>query len=193
MYVTAGVIWAIALFYPKPTDLLIIAIVLFVSIKAFMTYTPLKEFYPILYPFAPMVFLLTLYINSGSFALLWLIVTVAVCDIGAYYIGKIVGKNQFCQTSPNKTVEGVVGGVVVATIVGTIVGVFSYSISLAFTVSLFVSIASIFGDLFESYLKRAADVKDSGSILPGHGGVLDRIDGHLFGGIIMVIMLSSFA
>jgi phosphatidate cytidylyltransferase len=193
LHITAGAIWIMALFYPKPTDLLIVAIILFVSIKAFMKYAPLKEFYPILYPFAPMVFLLTLYINNGALALAWLIVTVAACDVAAYYIGRTIGKNKFCETSPNKTVEGVIGGIVVATMAGTAVGLLSYSVFLAFTVTFFVAIASIFGDLFESYLKRGANVKDSGDILPGHGGILDRVDGHLFGGIIMVILLSSFA
>jgi len=52
-----------------------------------------------------------------------------------------------------------------------------------------VAMSSVFGDLIESYLKRRADVKDSGNILPGHGGVLDRIDGYLFGSIIMLVLL----
>jgi phosphatidate cytidylyltransferase len=56
-----------------------------------------------------------------------------------------------------------------------------------------VAVASVFGDLFESYLKREADVKDSGDILPGHGGILDRTDGYLFGGVIMLVLLRLLA
>jgi phosphatidate cytidylyltransferase len=56
-----------------------------------------------------------------------------------------------------------------------------------------VAIAAVFGDLFESYLKRQAGVKDSGNILPGHGGVLDRIDGYLFGAIVMHILLRGLS
>jgi phosphatidate cytidylyltransferase len=59
-------------------------------------------------------------------------------------------------------------------------------------ISLVVAVASVFGDLFESYLKREADVKDSGDILPGHGGILDRTDGYLFGGIVMLVLLRLF-
>ena len=62
-------------------------------------------------------------------------------------------------------------------------------LGIAFIISLMVSVSSIFGDMFESSLKRAADVKDSGDILPGHGGILDRIDGYLFGGIVMLVLL----
>ena len=78
---------------------------------------------------------------------------------------------------------------IVATIGGTFVGVTIVDIEKAVIVSFFVAASSIFGDLFESYLKRKAGVKDSGSILPGHGGVLDRIDGYLFGGVVMLVLL----
>jgi len=61
--------------------------------------------------------------------------------------------------------------------------------SIAFLISFAVAASSIYGDLFESSLKRAAKVKDSGDLLPGHGGVLDRIDGYLFGGIVMLVLL----
>jgi phosphatidate cytidylyltransferase len=85
--------------------------------------------------------------------------------------------------------EGVTGGIAVATIAGMFTGLFIVDLGVAFLVSFAVSVTSIFGDLFESSLKRAADVKDSGDILPGHGGMLDRIDGYLFAGIAMLVLL----
>jgi phosphatidate cytidylyltransferase len=85
--------------------------------------------------------------------------------------------------------EGLVGGVILATVGASFVGVMIVDIEKAVIISFAVSIASIFGDLFESSLKRQAGVKDSGTILPGHGGVLDRIDGYLFGSVIMLVLL----
>jgi phosphatidate cytidylyltransferase len=72
------------------------------------------------------------------------------------------------------------------------VGIYNYSFLLSLVVALLVSTSSIFGDLFESYLKRNANIKDSGNILPGHGGVLDRLDGYLFGAVVMVLLLGAF-
>jgi phosphatidate cytidylyltransferase len=121
----------------------------------------------------------------------WLLVTVALTDVGAFFVGKTIGRTKFSSTSPNKTLEGVIGGVLIATLVGTLVGLYTYSLSKSIMVSLAISIASVFGDLFESYLKREAGVKDSGNVLPGHGGVLDRIDGYLFGVVMMVTALRA--
>ena len=118
---------------------------------------------------------------------------VVFADVGAFLVGKQIGKTPFSPTSPNKTLEGVFGGILMATVAGTF---FAYANDLdSFIVALFISfataVAAIFGDLFESYIKREAGVKDSGSIFPGHGGVLDRVDGYLFGAVIMVIVSRS--
>src|SRR5690606_9671598 len=97
----------------------------------------------------------------------------------------------FSATSPNKTLEGVIGGVVIATAIGAFIGYKDYNLVKAILVTFSMSIAAVFGDLFESYLKREAGVKDSGNVLPGHGGMLDRIDGYLFGVVMMVIALRA--
>ena len=145
------------------------------------------------YPFLSLMMLMMLYMYKGMAVLGWLIVIVAVTDSMAYIIGKNFGKKfikkGFSPTSPNKTWEGVIGGIVSGSIAGAFVGMYFYSIAGAFLISFFVSIFSVFGDLFESYLKRKAGVKDSGNILPGHGGILDRIDGYLFGAPLMWAMI----
>ncbi|WP_457561120.1 phosphatidate cytidylyltransferase [Caminibacter sp.] len=138
-----------------------------------------------LYPFFPLMLLYALYLKTSMGFIGWMIVIIAATDSFAYLIGKNF-KGQFIEkgfspTSPNKSWEGVIGGVVSGSILGAIVGLAFFNFFEAFVISLSVSIASVFGDLFESYLKRRAGVKDSGNILPGHGGVLDRIDGYLFG------------
>ncbi len=146
-----------------------------------------------LYPTLPMLALYELYLDFGINYLVWIVCIIAPTDIGAYVVGKFIGKTQFNPISPNKTWEGVGGGVAIATIIGTLVGVQFYSLCISFIVSFGVSAISIWGDLFESYLKRKANVKDSGSLMPGHGGVLDRIDGYLFGAIVMMMLLEGLS
>jgi phosphatidate cytidylyltransferase len=136
-----------------------------------------------------MLFILTMYQEYGVLSLLWLLVVVAATDVGAYAVGKSIGKTPFSETSPNKTIEGVLGGIAVATVAGMFVGLSLVDLGVSLIISFMVAVSSIFGDLFESLLKREAGVKDSGDILPGHGGVLDRIDGYLFGAIVMLVLL----
>jgi phosphatidate cytidylyltransferase len=192
IYFYAVGIWIAAYFYPKPEDLVFVVGVIFASILAYTKEFNKDLFLPLMYPIVSYLFLLSLYISFGMESLLWLVAVVAGTDIGAYFVGKSIGKTQFCQTSPNKTLEGVFGGIIVAAILGIVFSPEYIGFFAAFIISLIVAAASVFGDLFESYLKREADVKDSGDILPGHGGILDRSDGYLFGGILLLILLRMF-
>jgi phosphatidate cytidylyltransferase len=126
-----------------------------------------------------------LYLHShfeqGSWMLLYLFTLVWIADIGAYFSGKKFGRNKLAKTiSPGKTWEGVVGGVLLNLVWMLVVFSLSQGFGLALLpfllIGLITSALSVVGDLFESILKREANVKDSGKLLPGHGGILDRID-----------------
>lgn len=182
-------LWAIAGIYPYGDDLFVLAGVFYASAVAFNKDLEWKYFFPFIYPTAGILFTFTMYQEYGVVTLLWLLVVVAMTDVGAYAVGKSMGKTQFSETSPNKTMEGVVGGIAVATVAGMFLGLTFVDFGTSLIISFAVSLSSIFGDLYESSLKRAADVKDSGDLLPGHGGVLDRIDGYLFGSIVMLVLL----
>ncbi len=121
---------------------------------------------------------------GGYRATLLLIATVVVSDSAQFYSGRLFGRRPLAPViSPKKTVEGVVGGLVVATVFVTLAGTRVFpSAGRASLVLLGVAIVGlgICGDLFKSRLKRTAGVKDSSALIPGHGGVLDRIDALLF-------------
>tara|TARA_B100001057_G_C22489239_1_gene809562 strand:- start:166 stop:561 length:396 start_codon:yes stop_codon:yes gene_type:complete len=104
-------------------------------------------------------------------------------DIGGYIFGKILKGPKISKISPNKTISGTIGSIFFSSIVFVSLISFltnNFKISLII-VGIIISIASQIGDLFFSYLKRKAKVKDTGKFLPGHGGLLDRIDGILLG------------
>lgn len=189
IYIYTILLWVAVYFYPMPIDLIFIVAIGYASQLAYKRTLDKKLFLPLLYPTASFIFLMTLYSEYGVKVLLWLFVIVAATDIGAYFVGRSFGKTKFCETSPNKTLEGVFGGMAFAIILGTLTSISEVGIIGAIIVSAIVSLSSVFGDLYESYLKREAGVKDSGTILPGHGGVLDRVDGYLFGAITMVVLL----
>jgi len=185
----AGAIWALAAFYPKADDLFLIAALVVAAIYVYNPQREVKGLFAFIYPTAGMLFMLTLYVDYGIYSIFWMIMIIAGTDVGAYAVGKSIGKTKFSPTSPNKTLEGVLGGIGMGILFGVVVGSGEYGFWLAALVSAATASISVFGDLFESFLKRKADVKDSGNFLPGHGGALDRVDGYLFGAIMMVVLL----
>lgn len=194
-YLYATIIWVVAYFYPNPDDLFFVMAIFFGAKLAYtQEHIKKKLLLPFLYPVSGFLFMLVLYRDFGITWMLWLLVIVVLADTGAFFVGKSVGKTQFSPTSPNKTLEGVIGGIAFATVAGTVMGYFMELVPffVAVIVSFSTAVAAVFGDLFESYIKREAGVKDSGDILPGHGGVLDRLDGYLFGAIVMLITLRAF-
>ena len=192
-YIFTFFIWVLAYINERVVESAFIVLVMYASFLAYSKKISPKTMLPFIYPIIPFLSIYALYKDAGGagiWVIVWLIVIVAFTDTGAYFGGKAFGKTPFCETSPKKTIEGVICGVVCGVIFGSIVGIgtcgsFLYSLMITFV----VSIASVFGDLFESYLKREAGVKDSGSLLPGHGGVLDRLDAVLFGAVIMHFLL----
>ncbi len=197
----------LGIFYLPPVVILYTACVLWI----FMLYVTLR--YPaqahwfksiwvsgvlglaVLMPF--WVSLLFLRALSGGVLLLWCIAIVITADASAYFIGKRFGKRQLAPNlSPGKTLEGVLGALVLTQIVGvgSAIGMGGAWSSLPTLVALIfmMTIFSIVGDLTESMMKRLAGVKDSGNILPGHGGVLDRIDGYTAALPMFVLALMLF-
>lgn len=190
-YFWAILLWMVAYFYPNPDDLFFFIAIIFASSLAYFHNFDKRLILPFLYPASGIFFFLILYQDFGIASMFWLLATVALSDIGAFFIGKAIGKTPFSDTSPNKTLEGVFGGIFLAVLGGTFVGLYVVETWIAVIVTLVTAIAAVFGDLFESYLKREAGVKDSGDLLPGHGGILDRIDGYLFGAVMMVVALRA--
>lgn len=141
------------------------------------------------------ILLLWLRVNFGVKQVLFLIVLIWLADAAAYFFGQRFGRTRLLpQISPGKTVEGVYGALLVAALFAAAVGVYyefqPIAISDFVVLSLLTVIISIAGDLFESLAKRLRGVKDSGTLFPGHGGVLDRIDSLL--SAISVFYLGSY-
>ena len=117
----------------------------------------------------------------GAQLIMFLFLMVWSADIGAYFVGKSIGKHKLMpNVSPGKTLEGFFGGIAFACVLvvsaGKIIGWTNEQFAIVLFVTVIITTISVLGDLNESMFKRQAGVKDSGTILPGHGGVLDRID-----------------
>lgn len=117
---------------------------------------------------------------TGPFALLFVLLWVFAADTGAYFSGRAFGKHKLAvQVSPGKTWEGLVGGLLLAlAVIGVALWLTPVTASAGklIAAAVIVILSSVLGDLFESMVKRKVGIKDSGTMLPGHGGMLDRID-----------------
>lgn len=186
----------------KQLDLILLAITIVVSIKCilFLFYdsvqkvsTSSKYLYLLGYITLPFVFIVKISFGTNDYnpkIIIGLFVLIWTNDTFAYLVGKSMGKHKlFERVSPKKTIEGFLGGVVFAAFAGFLISKlyiqpkpeFSNTSILIWTIiALIVSIFGTIGDLIESKFKRIAGIKDSGSIMPGHGGILDRLDSVIF-------------
>jgi phosphatidate cytidylyltransferase len=130
--------------------------------------------------------------DTGIYLMMYALVTIVACDAGAYFAGRAWGNRKLApKISPNKSVEGALGGIIFGVACGLGTKLFFDSFfadlsaampwSVALSFALVLCVVGIIGDLVESLLKRDAEVKDTGQLLPGMGGVLDRIDAPLLG------------
>jgi len=149
--------------------------------------------FPMLYLGLPIGALVAIRALHGREVLFLLMLTVMVSDTAQYYTGRAFGRRPLAPAiSPKKTIEGAIGGFVVGTAFFAAVGAWwlsSMPVALRVPLGLALVALGIAGDLFESMLKRSAGVKDSSALIPGHGGVLDRIDALLFAAPVYYIVL----
>jgi phosphatidate cytidylyltransferase len=136
-------------------------------------------------------------IEFGRDYVFWLISIIIVNDVTAFFVGRALGKHSLAPIiSPHKTWEGATGGVISSVIVSI---VFSFTLALPLTcwqlvlIGLMASILAQMGDLIESLLKRNKSVKDSGNMLPGHGGVLDRVDSYLVTAAVVYYIINAIS
>lgn len=148
-----------------------------------------------LYVGLPLGAVASIRVRWGAPVLLVLFLTTVISDTAQYYCGRTFGRRPLAPSiSPKKTIEGAVGGVVITAAAMPFLG--QWGLSVAGPGSLVVAggalaMLGIVGDLFESQLKRSAGMKDSSALLPGHGGMLDRIDSLLFTGPVFYVLLES--
>ena len=129
--------------------------------------------------------------ETGLAIVIWMLATVAATDVGAYLVGRTVGGPKLCPSiSPGKTWSGAIGGVCAAGLVALVTATLAQDarLEVLFPMTVLLSVVGQGGDLMESALKRNFNVKDSGGLIPGHGGVLDRVDAQM--AVVPVVALA---
>lgn len=149
--------------------------------------------FPLIYLGVPVGALVAVRVDVGREALLLLVAVIVISDSGQYYAGRALGRRPLAPTiSPKKTVEGAAGGLLAGIAATVLIGRYWLPVvpplELALLGAALVALG-IVGDLFESLLKRSAGVKDSSALIPGHGGILDRIDSWLFAAPVYYVFL----
>ena len=201
---------AAALFFPPAAwwgGLLALTLVIFVLLMAcacWYVFTPranvadvaVTAFGPL---YTSLAFSSIVLVRSHDAGLTGALITLAIMfsiwgnDAMAYFVGSAIGSHKLApRISPSKSVEGFFGGIVGSVIVWVVMAVFlvpTLDVPLSIACGVVVGFAAVIGDLFESRLKRGVGVKDSGNLIPGHGGLLDRSDSMLFGGMAAYFLL----
>ena len=156
----------------------IVLLALFFGIRPFATWaTALAGIFALVPAWYAIAFMVSR--ENGPQLILWFLVIISAADIGAYFIGHFFGRIKLApDISPGKTLEGLLGGLFAASLIAAFVaGLIGHSPYLYAVMGLAVGAMSVVGDLWVSRFKRAVGLKDTGKILPGHGGIMDRIDG----------------
>ena len=180
-------------------EMIVVSVLAIMTMRLFLKKDPLSSLKDIAPPLVGLLYIpvfLTFQIQIRTFGPEWIIFLYALVwgsDSMAYYVGKGFGKQRlYTSVSPNKTVAGAVGSVIGGALCSLFLSYFfipSLTALPAVVIGIMIGFITIIGDLVESMFKRDAGIKDSGVILPGHGGILDKIDGMLFGGPVLYFML----
>lgn len=184
----APIVVAVIYFSPLLFNLLVLFIAILMGLEWYSITVSNNHNQPIIWSLLGIIYIalpcISLFwlinLANGQNLILWLLLTIWVTDSAAYFCGRLIGgRKLFPKTSPKKTWAGLFGGIAGACVVGIFIApyIISGHFGLLIVLNGFLAVLSQLGDFLESWVKRRFGVKDSGTLIPGHGGILDRVDG----------------